>query len=68
VLEPGESVTYIVKDSTLGSMIVPVTHWYSATESGSVQMYYDTASSLCNVTGMADASGKAIANAFIPKS
>jgi hypothetical protein len=68
VLQPGESVTYTVRDSTLGSMIVPVTHWYSATESGSVQMYYDTASSLCNVTGMADASGKAIANTFIPKS
>jgi hypothetical protein len=68
VLQPGESVTYVVKDSTLGSMIVPVTHWYSATESGSVQMYYDTASSLCTVTGMEDASGKAIANTFIPRS
>lgn len=49
-------------------MIIPVTHWYSGTESGSVQMYYDTASSLCSITGMADGTGKFIANTFTPKS
>ncbi|ABK02402.1 hypothetical protein Arth_1006 [Arthrobacter sp. FB24] len=67
VLQPGESVTYAVKDPTLASMIVPVTHWYSATDLGSAQMYYASASSLCNVTGMPEGSGKAIPNMFPPR-
>jgi hypothetical protein len=67
VVQPGGSVTYTVKDPTLASMIVPVTHWYSATDLGSVQMYYETASSLCSIAGMPEGSGKAIPNIFTPQ-
>lgn len=67
VVEPGESVTYTVKDDTLASSIAEVTHWYSSTESGWLQMYFSNAGSLCNVAGMNPGSGKAIPNDFVPR-
>lgn len=68
VLQPGESVTYTVEDPTRASMITPVTHWYSATDVASVQMFYEGSYTLCNVRGMAEGTGKAIPNTFAPKS